>query len=194
VVTVYGGNDFSNARVLQRYFEERGPARSGPHSFKGKGLKDEKVGSLGPQEIYQEAYFANNPDDLELTVALACSVSVELERQCSEAGTALLFVYLPPPTRAQPALYRETARRYVTRGELGEFELGASDRIADPWLRFLDQRGIPAVDLRPYFRQVDEPLYWRTDHHLNVSGHRLAAKILYDPLTELLARRESESR
>jgi hypothetical protein len=193
VVVVYGGNDFSGAANLQCYFERRPPPASRARVLTRR-VESPEVLSLGSQELFQEAYFADNPSAVEASVDLACSISVELERQCAETGSALLFVYLPPPARAQPAHYRKTARTFLHQAGLKTLELGVSDRIADRWLTFLGARDIPAVDLRPYFRRANEPLYWRTDHHLNLAGHQLVAEILYEPVTELLARRESESR
>jgi hypothetical protein len=193
VVVVYGGNDFSAAVSIERYFARRGAGEARFAAFR-KRLKSAAVESLGAQELFQDFYFEHNPGDEAVAIDLVCSMAVELERQCGDAGTALLLVYLPPPSRAQPALYGETARRFLGQAGLKNMRLGVSDRIADAWFAFLAERGLAAVDLRPYFRNVSEPLYWRTDHHLNVAGQQFVAEVLYEPVTELLVRRESDSR
>ena len=181
VVTVYGGNDFSGAAALQHYFERAPPPEVQPWRFYS-GKVPAELASIGPQELSQEVYFLNNPRDVERVADLACSVAVELDRLCTAAGTALFFVYLPPPLRGQPAFFAEELARVAPRTGLEDVELGVSDRIADRWLAFLEDRGYDFLDLRPQFRASESLLYWRTDHHLNVEGHRFVATLLAERL------------
>jgi len=48
---------------------------------------------------------------------------------------------------------------------------------------------IEVIDLYPYFKEdflsEKEPLYWNTNWHLNVKGHKLTAKQLYLKLRQL---------
>ncbi|MCA8980765.1 MAG: hypothetical protein H6831_12210 [Planctomycetes bacterium] len=178
VVIVYGGNDFSGAMLLDRYFRRRPAYEIRPNMIEQQSLP-ESVSSLLPQELSQDIYFANNPEDVEAAVDLGCSVSVELSELCAERGTRLLFVYLPPPTRAQPEVFREDLERLMKFARMESSALGVSDRIADEWLQFLADRGLDHLDLRPAFRAAEEPLFWRTDHHLNVAGHRLVGERIH---------------
>jgi lysophospholipase L1-like esterase len=186
VVVVYGGNDFSTAMVMQRYFHRRKSFATGPHSFEPARTSRE-LRSIGLQELSQEVYFLNNSEDVELAVDLVCSVSVELERMCAEVGAELLLVYLPPPSRGQPEHFRGELTKLLPAAGLERQLLGASDRIANEWLRFLEERGIDYVDLRGHFRANQPLLYWRTDHHLNVAGHQLVAEVLQESARRVLA-------
>lgn len=179
IVVVYGGNDFSGAMILQRFFHHRRPWAVDPHRL---AVRDtgETLGSIGPQELKQEVYFLNNPGDEAVAVDLVCSISVELARRCARVGAELLFVYLPPPNAGQPGPFREELDEVRRAADLEGVELGVSDRIADPWLRFLGERGLAHIDLRPHFRAAGEVLYWRTDHHLDVAGHRLVGEVLFE--------------
>jgi len=47
--------------------------------------------------------------------------------------------------------------------------------------RWLDEEGIPWVDVTDAMRAGSPPYYWMQDYHLNVAGHELVAR-------ELLAR------
>jgi hypothetical protein len=185
VVAVYGGNDFSGAMYLQRYFERREPYKQRRFTW-GSSKVDKSLVSLGPQEVIQEVYFLNHPEDVDVAVDLACSISVELERQCALANAQLVFLYLPPPGRGQPQHFTEELHTVAAGCKLPTEEFGVSDRIADKWLEFLELRSIPCIDLRPHFRESEELFYWRTDHHLNVAGHRRAAELVHDRVTELL--------
>jgi GDSL-like Lipase/Acylhydrolase family len=187
VVVVYGGNDFSASMLLDRYFRRRPAFKTRPHMFEQQDLP-EAAGSLLPQELSQDVYFSNNPDDLPLAVDLTCAFSVELQALCDDQGTDLLFVYLPPPTRAQPEYFQEELDGLMQYARMEPKWLGSSDRVADDWLAFLDGRGLEYIDLRDAFRASDVCLYWRTDHHLNVAGHALLGRAIFDRLAERYAR------
>jgi hypothetical protein len=112
-----------------------------------------------------------------LRLALACGM--ELDRQCRERGMQFLFVYLPPPSSAQPDRFRER----VTEGLLsvgGDPDgLKFSNMIADSTLQGLKDAGVATLDLRPAFASAPMPLYWDTDLHLNVDGHELAGQLIH---------------
>ncbi len=187
IVVVYGGNDFYSSMLMHHYFHHGPPFGKELYAFDSE-LLSKKVRSIGAQEMAQEVYFLNNPDDVQVAVDLACSISVELQKQCSDSGTELLFVYLPPPYRGQPQHFDREEDMVLAAQGLENVELGASDRIADGWLRFLEERGLAQVDLRGAFRAESDRLYWRKDHHLNVIGHQLVAELLLDRVRELAAR------
>ena len=94
-------------------------------------------------------------------------------------------MYLPPPSRGQPELFGERVRAAVAATELGAEILETSDRVADGVLAWLAAEGVAALDLRPRFAASAEPLYWDTDLHLNVAGHRLVAEAVDEALGDL---------
>jgi len=183
VVVVYGGNDFSASMLLDRYFRKRPAFKTRPHMFEQQDMRA-AAGSLLPQELSQDVYFSNNPDDLPLAVELACAFSVELHALCEAQGTELLFVYLPPPTQAQPQHFQDELDDLMSSARMDPKWLGSSSRIADQWLSFLDDRGFECIDLRESFRESEACLYWRTDHHLNVAGHERLGRAVFDRLAE----------
>lgn len=181
VVVVYGGNDFSGAMLLDRYFRRRPAFKVRPYLIEQQQLPD-ALASLLPQEVSQDIYFGNNPDDVQAAIDLSCAFSVELKELCAANGSDLLFVYLPPPTIGQPDFFRADLDRLMQHARMDPAALGVSDRIADAWLSFLTERGIAFLDLRDAFRAAEEVLYWRTDHHLNLAGHRLLGELLHESL------------
>lgn len=187
VVTVYGGNDFAGSMMVDRFIRHQPPFKQRPNRFfYGRIPRD--LSSFIPQELSQDAYFANNPADFERAVDITCAFSVELERLCAENSTRLLFVYLPPPSVAQPQFFEAELKIVMQNSEFDQTQLGVSDRIADRWLQFLDDRGLAYIDLRPSFKSAESCLYWRSDHHLNLAGQQAVAKILFDQLDGQLAR------
>lgn len=183
VIIAYGGNDFFGNARLYRYFNQRGPANEGPHSSDGAlELEEPFVQSLLGTEVAQAIYYLNNPDDFQFTHEVACSALIEIEKLCRVHDIELVCVYLPPPLRGQPALFREVQRDVSA--ALGQppaiFEV--SDRFADGWLAFLEQRGIAHVDLRPRFQATETRLYWLVDSHVSAAGQRVIAQELFAPV------------
>jgi hypothetical protein len=170
----YGGNDFKGVMAMQRFFCRRGPARS------GKMLKTLSKGVAGiPEalvlgEIDQLCYFRSNPEDVEIAIATWTAIAVEMQKVCTRAGTRLLCVYMPPPLAGQPELYAAEAARLdqELRGKIMPVELTQqmADRDVTPPL------GRRHADLRPAFRAATTRLFWETDCHLDLAGHRVVAR------------------
>lgn len=186
IIVVYGGNDYSAALKFQRYFRRRPKYERKPYNLKrlvASGLATS--GGLGSQELQQLVYFLNNPGDVDEMIATNVAVTAEMVRLGEAAGTELLWVYLPPPTRGQPRLYADEIAAVRADLELDEAEMDTCERITDAWLEHLATEGQAYVDLRPLFLQSDELLYWRTDGHLNLRGHELVAEALADAVVGL---------
>jgi hypothetical protein len=181
VVVVYGGNDFAGSMSLYRYFNCLNmPTLSlyAPHEVQ-RTLPDNVVPrGVVPQELGQAAWFLNNPEDLDLAVDLALDVARELELACRAAGAELVFAYLPPPMSGQPHWYRFALGPLVRDLGLPDDALEVSDELADRWLAALAAHDIAALDLRPVFRAEPEPLYWWTDQHIAIDGHRVVGEAL----------------
>ncbi|GEM_PF-1266076 len=184
VMVVYGGNDFSSMMVLQRHFERRRPPRGPLRKLPvGKG-----VDGIVPQELQQALFFHSNEEDIAIAVGTIAAITVEVRERCRELGARLVCVYLPPPSRGQPAIFEAQAKELMAGVEIGPESLSASDFIADRWLEWLELEGVAGVDLRPVFRRVEEPLYWDGDKHINVRAHALIAEAVDPIVRELLAR------
>jgi hypothetical protein len=187
VVGVYGGNDFAEMMLLERYFHRRGAYATGPWSIEPmlelQGSRS--IGGILTQDVLEVVYFANNPADVGVCVENAVSLSLELRRRCEQRGMGLLFLYIPPATRGQPQLFAGHAR--VTRETLGltDTQLAVSDRLADRWLAAMTAAGVDTVDLRPILRVTERSCYWRVDLHLDLDGHELAAQALFERLRDM---------
>lgn len=109
-----------------------------------------------------------------------------MARFCREHGVRLLVLYLPPPYCAQREINRDDLEAYRRVLGFTDEQIAVSDRIADRWLAFLDERGIAHLDLRPLMRATPERLYYRADHHLNVRGHQVVADAILPEVRRLL--------
>ena len=184
---VFGGNDFAGCMLMQRFFHRRRPPRLAP--YEQRAIQEqfgEQFGSDGEivaQELSQLTYFLNNPGDEQVAIALAASITAEIEARCAKAGIRLICAYIPPPLRGQPEVYAERAERLLAAWDLTPEALALSDRLADGWLAFLGQRGIPFLDTRPLFRAATEPLYWKSNSHIDIAANRMIGEALV-PIVE----------
>ena len=59
-------------------------------------------------------------------------------------------------------------------------------RVLDDWQRALQAQGVPFVDLRPALSGAAEPMFFRTDVHMNAQGAQAAARRVADAALPLL--------
>lgn len=185
VVVVYGGNDFQGPLSLHHYHRGEGLPPQAHDTLSAAVALGERELGLVAQYLNQAAYFYDYPGEEVAALHMALAVTDETARLCRERGTELLCVYLPPWAHGQPESCAPLVAEALASVPLPPGALESDERLADAWLAWLDAAGIAAVDLRPPFRAAREPLYWRTDHHLGLAGHRLAAQALLEPVDEL---------
>jgi hypothetical protein len=179
IVIAHGGTDFSNALPLERYFRQRGPwAHEAKSCQPLLDSEDPFVRQLVGTEVGSVVHMIAEPEDLQRSIDIACSICAEIEKICRADGIRFICVYLPPPLVGQPSQCQRQRAEVLQRLEITEEQLSVSDRIADGWLAFLQRRGIEHVDLRPTWRATSERLYWRTDTHINLAGQRAVADAL----------------
>lgn len=177
VVAVYGGNDFYGMLSLQRYFHRRAaPKIANPQVYDQiKAIDPKRASGIAAQELTQVRYFKDNPEDVDVSVATAASIADEIARLGKEHAIEVIFVYLPPAYRAQPDFTKDDLARFLAPCGFVAEDLAVSDRIANRFIAFLEERGTKIVDMRPRMRESKERLYWVEDQHLNLAGHRLVA-------------------
>jgi lysophospholipase L1-like esterase len=187
VVVVYGGNDFGGVLSLTRYFH-RMPHQPGKQPVEQaiRDLPFRTRQGVVPQWLRQIARFAHHPEDRRLSLHVGVACLLEAARICESAGIELLCVYLPAAMDVQPWIETNDA------GEIGR-ELGIEDEdlaitgeLGGAFLDEINVRGIRTIDLRGDFAAFEEPLFWRTDHHLNTNGHRRLAETLVPVVEELI--------
>ncbi len=188
VLVFYGGNDFREALAPWRFLYRRPPGRSSGIDVSPLIEGGRQGVALLGQELYQALGFAADPDAANDALRLALACGMELDRQCRERGMPFLFVYLPPPSSAQPDRFRERVIEGLLSVGGDPDGLKFSDIIADSTLQGLRDAGVSTLDLRPSFASAPVPLYWDADLHLNVDGHELAGQLIHKAFKDSLAR------
>ncbi len=177
VVGVYSGNDFFGGVKLWRYFSGMGAALGGPflpHPMLDQGRGMQLLGL----ELGQVIHTLNNPEDENLMLCCACSITAEIDRICKERDIGLVFACIPGPMTGQPHAMAEERADAESRLGLPADAINVSDRIVDRWLAFVASRGSVACDIRPEIRKANVPLYFPRDGHLNLDGQELVARTI----------------
>lgn len=109
----------------------------------------------------------------------------ELRRRVEERGSQLVVVIIAAPEQVYPERWERTVSLDPTLQTLNLDLEGPNKRLAS----FLNQEGIPYVDLLPAFRaaaaQPGAPaLHLRHDGHWTPAGHALAARVIQQYLVD----------
>ena len=103
-------------------------------------------------------------EDIKYQVSNIADMSIWTKKQGKE------FIYIQYP-------YKESAFDYLLPEEYEDY----SDLNADRILAFLEVAGVKSLDLREAFKakNIDEDdIFFETDHHWNLKGGRMAAKLI----------------
>lgn len=101
----------------------------------------------------------------------------EIRKESENHGSHLAVVSIP----FREQVYEDVWQSRLLKPEMnkGEWDLDKPDRLL---ARFLDDAGIPFLQLLPYFKKAADKskLYHSEDGHWNVEGHHLAGQVIYN--------------
>ena len=104
-------------------------------------------------------------------------------------GIRMLLVLLPDHVQVDQQLRQEFLAARREDSSLFDFE--RPQTLLKEWGT---QNGVPTIDILPRFREaaVGEPLYYDTDLHMTVAGHRLVSDAVWPSLSALLTLSHSD--
>jgi hypothetical protein len=182
ISTLFTGNDFWDSIHLSDFFTGRVPTeRAGLYT-----KRIHKVATKWPVRIAQgfnQAFrFRHMPEEAELAVTAAVAFHIEMARLCEIHGIRFVTVVLPTKADVDGEDDRESYREILDALHLSDYDYAVSARLASRFIASLEANGITCIDATNALRDGKGPYYWRKDHHLNVEGHKLVARLLFDTL------------
>jgi lysophospholipase L1-like esterase len=186
VVVICTGNDFSNAMAFSDFFTKRpwprlpGDARE---RFEAARSKAREVMAQGLSQAFD---FSCRPENADVGLVATTSVVERMADLCRERGVAFLVALLPAKEDVDSddlPRRRDLAETLM----MSPADIALNRTLALALRDALQRRGIDVLDLLPAMKGRDQPLYWRTDYHLNVAGHAAVAQALEPRVRELLA-------
>jgi lysophospholipase L1-like esterase len=190
VVVFYEGNDFANALAFSDFRSKRPMAALGAEE---KALLDEvrvTHRSQLAQAMGQAFHFRNRPGDGELALQAALTVLRDMAAACAARDVEFVLAVLPAKEDADEDLRRAHLRHRLG---LSAEEAACGLVLGQRLVATLLEEGLTVIDLQPAMRAAPRPLFWNTDHHLNVDGHALVAELLEPAVREALARRAAQA-
>ncbi|HTF87648.1 MAG TPA: SGNH/GDSL hydrolase family protein [Planctomycetota bacterium] len=179
IVGVYGGNDFEEALSVWHFYFNAGKRPRGMpvYAEEVKAASAINKGAVA-QGLASVRYFSTYPEQLEIANRAASEVLDNMQALCLERGIRLIVVYIPSWMEVAPDDPALRLDEMLTALGLTRADLESTTRMADAMLAHLAQRGVESLDLRSSFAAATEPLYWKLDCHLGLSGNRLVAREL----------------
>jgi hypothetical protein len=187
-VALYTGNDFLDAIMVG---QERGdafvPRRPDQYGDALRGAVSICAPAIA-QALNQVAFFRAFPELERTAVDIALAQLLGAYELCLQRRIAMVVVLLPSKLDIDwvAPRYDDVKARLLAALALGEADLGANARLAQTLARRLSGWGVRVVDLQPFLREHEPPLYWDQDYHLNVRGHLAVAQALERELGSLL--------
>ena len=179
VVGVYAGNDFGELGVLRTWFSQELQRPLTPEYSEARRRARKAAPEAMAQCYGSIARFHGHPEERSELVGMAVDLCSEMQAICRLRGTAMIVVVLPAACDcAWPEPHPEIESARVALSISAEDER-LNAQLAETFLLGLAAAGIDAIDMRPIFLAQPEPPYWRTDLHLNPTGHRLVAERLF---------------
>jgi hypothetical protein len=182
VAVFFGGNDPWDDLRLDYYLRGWSPPSPGTAYLE----RGRAAAARWPGPMYQGFNLAHRwrafPHERERALEVVVESFVAMRDLCEEQGIRFLTVALPTKMDVDEddLEVRESVRQHL---RLEPADLDALEEERQRFMAALARHGIPCLDPAPAMREVDEPLYWRRDYHLNVAGHALVAGLLRDELS-----------
>ena len=180
VVSVFGGNDFTEVLPLHRLFDD-GPR----HPWEGEVAERRRAALRLDRVLMTHGYhaallFDTFPDARDVALRVALDLVGRMKAACDAHGVRLVVLYIPEPCSFEwtPPLEGAGELRAVLGLEPEDY--GVVSRLADRFLEGLAGMDVETVDLRPVFASMPEPPYWRKDLHMNLEAHEQAARALLE--------------
>ncbi|MCC6409231.1 MAG: SGNH/GDSL hydrolase family protein [Planctomycetes bacterium] len=186
VCSIFGGNDFSEYFYVYLHLAGGDWPSLLPKFEKRRKLALEVSFDAMGQGLAELDLLRNFEHLREPISDHALQMCLEIQRVARRQGTEVVFLYIPSPFELP---WPEPVERYTRARdtlELTDADFSLVSAAADRLLARLRERGATTVDLRPTFASEPVPPYWRTDFHLNVRGHELAARALEPVVSAML--------
>jgi len=189
IVGFYSGNDFQDGMRMSDFLTKRRTTKRTPEYTETMLDTMERWGGRVPQGFNQAFLFRFLRQDVGVAVDACITATLEIAQRCEELGAELIVMVLPTKPEVDGGDDADTTQAIMDAMSLSEADYAVSAGMATRYLAGLREAGIRCVDPALEMHAADEPLFWRTDYHLNITGHDLAARAL---LPECLALIEAD--
>lgn len=141
------------------------------------------IGCTG-QSLGQAYWFKYHPQDVRRSMVSLEELLRRFKADVEVSGGRPIVLVLPSRLQVEAEQDADRTREVAEILGLTEKDLGLETRLGDEALSIAQGLKIDTIDLAPPLeeahRSTGENLFYRTDWHLDTSGHRILAEQLYD--------------
>ncbi|MBC8352520.1 MAG: SGNH/GDSL hydrolase family protein [Planctomycetes bacterium] len=143
------------------------------------------------QSLGQAQYFKQHPSVWDECGSMMRFILEQFQRETQSQNVELLLLVIPSIRQIHPHTDEVAYQKAASHLQLSAEDLLIDDRASELVIRLAADLDIQIIDLRPSLRAAaerapTEELYWRFDHHISASGHRVVAQELQNALQHKL--------
>ena len=173
IITVYLGNDF----IENLFYEGDNLSIFSSPNYVYYRLKKKMIkattGLESSQYSNQAVFFNTFPSKTGQTIAIAEHYLSKIKTTCLEEGIELKIIILPSALEVDKGM-----KSLIKKNNWDKIVMNTNLKIKNRFIQILKKNQLYYYDLSPEFSVAQKNLYWNADSHLNVNGHRLAAKLI----------------
>lgn len=182
VMGVFGGNDFGEVLEPWHYFQ-------GTHRPTGDKDYERRLGAAlraangfgsgaVSQGFNQYFYFHCFPEQMQVALEAALTVTDEIARTCAERDIAYVVLYIPPPTEVEFERFRAEFEEVTAALEMDPKVFQQVEQLGARYRAVLREKGVTVIDAHELFAAGPGPWYWHGDLHIDLDANRAVAKAL----------------
>jgi len=176
VIVFFVGNDLLDA-VAEAWVRGQLDLPERPDRYMDRLRRAQELSSAAVSQGLNQIYLLRTFPDLESrSLAITIDLFHQISNLCSEHGISLYTLLLPAKADVEPETDDDTAGAAEALQLLPK-NLELNRRLAAALAESLDAAGIKVMNLYEDFDDSPVELFWKRDHHLNVAGHKLMAKL-----------------
>jgi hypothetical protein len=176
IVIIYTGNDFLDGIRIE---SENGrlpvPARTDSY-YEDLWKVDKLYTGFTGQYLNQVKFFKSYPQFTDTAMMIMKDNLEKINILCKKNNTRFLVVLLPSKIDIEAETDSIRIREVMGIMNFDQQDIVNNFKMTADLATWLAEKQIPFVDLFPAFKSSDMELFWKTDYHINQSGHEEMAK------------------
>lgn len=186
IVTIYTGNDFLDAiRIEAENGRLNVPERPAGYYDKLWEIDGLYTGFTG-QQLNQLKFFDTYPGYVDTALFFTQQSLLEINKLCNKNKTTFLAVLLPTKIDTEPQTDSARIDEVFEIMNFNQSHLQKNRQMVEMLISWLEQNDINYIDLKEAFINSNEELFWKSDYHINVNGHKkIAEEILNSEISNL---------
>ena len=175
VVIIYTGNDFLDAiRIEAENGRLNVPDRPNGYYDNLWEIDDLYIGFTG-QYLNQLKFFETFPKFTDTALHIMQQNLFKIKKLCEKNGSYLLIALLPTKIDTEHQTDETRIDEVFKIMNFNASHLQKNRKMVISLTAWLEKNDITYIDLQETFKKSDKELFWKTDYHINMSGHKAIA-------------------